>query len=214
MKAKTIKALVLVLCALLLVASTVFVTMAYLTDTTETVHNTFTVGNVQITLDEAKVTEYGDEVVGADRVTKNEYRLIPGHTYTKDPTVTVVQNSEDCYVYAKVTIVGFTQLLGACKNATLLPEDFIGGWDSTVWTSTGYTVENGNAVCFFTYKEAVSRNKNADTKLPALFTSITLPGTVEYTEALANVQVDVTAYAVQADGFATPAAAWTAAFES
>ena len=61
MKTKT-KALALALCAVLLVVSTVFVTMAYLTSKTDVVTNTFTVGKVTITLDEAKVDEYGNPV--------------------------------------------------------------------------------------------------------------------------------------------------------
>ena len=213
MKAKTIKALVLALCAVLLVISTVFATMAYLTSTTEVVKNTFTVGNVKITLDEAKVTEYGEKEGSTRTSVGNEYRLIPGHTYAKDPTVTVVANSEECYVYAKVTITNFETLQDACNDTTLLPQDFIIGWDSSVWACTEYTVDaSGNAVCLFTYTGSVARNKNTDTKLPALFTHITLPGSVEYFAGLENVKVDVQAYAVQADGFATAATAWTNTF--
>ena len=48
------KAMLMTLCAIILVVATVFGTMAYLTSTDE-VNNTFTVGNVKITLDEAKV---------------------------------------------------------------------------------------------------------------------------------------------------------------
>lgn len=212
MKAKTIKALVLALCAVLLVVSTVFATMAYLSSTTQVVKNTFTVGNVQITLDEAKVDEYG-VATGERTTTGNEYRLLPGHTYTKDPTVTVVANSEKCYVYTKVIITNFAKLQEACDDTTLLPQDFINGWDSSVWESTSYTVDaNGNAICMFTYANTVARNQNADTVLPALFTEITLPGAVEYFEGLEDVVIDVQAFAVQADGFDTAADAWTAAF--
>ena len=102
MKTK-MKALTLALCAVMLVATTVFVTVAYLTSTTETVTNTFTVGNVKITLDEADVDINGDPIEGADRVIANEYKLMPGHTYTKDPTVHVDAKSEDCYVFVKVS---------------------------------------------------------------------------------------------------------------
>ena len=52
MKTKS-KALLLTLCAVLLVAASVMGTMAYLTST-DKVENTFTVGNVKITLDEAR----------------------------------------------------------------------------------------------------------------------------------------------------------------
>ena len=54
------KVLALVLCAVMLVASSVLATMAYLTAQTDVVKNTFTVGNVVIDLDEAKVDVYGD----------------------------------------------------------------------------------------------------------------------------------------------------------
>ena len=52
------KALLLTLCAVLLVAATIFGTMAYLTST-DTVTNTFTVGKVNIKLDEAKANSDG-----------------------------------------------------------------------------------------------------------------------------------------------------------
>ena len=94
MKARNrIKPLLTLCCALLLVAAGVFGTLAYLTGT-DTVNNTFTVGNVKITLDEAKVTTDGTPVEGADRVKANEYHLLPGHTYTKDPTVTVKASAD------------------------------------------------------------------------------------------------------------------------
>ena len=65
MKARNrIKPLLTLCCALLLVAAGVFGTLAYLTGT-DTVNNTFTVGNVKITLDEAKVTTGGYQQQGA-----------------------------------------------------------------------------------------------------------------------------------------------------
>ena len=88
---KKFKALLVVACALLLVAASVFGTMAYLTST-DTVTNTFTVGKVNIKLDEAKANPDGSLVRGAARVKANEYKLLPGHTYNKDPMVTVLKN--------------------------------------------------------------------------------------------------------------------------
>ena len=98
---KTVKILAFVLCAVMLVVGSVFGTYAYLTSTDE-ITNTFTVGNVEIKLSEAKVTEYGAVVAGEDRVKTNTYKLIPGHTYTKDPIVYVTAGSEACYLYVKV----------------------------------------------------------------------------------------------------------------
>lgn len=121
MKAKTkTKALLMSLCAVLLVAASVLGTMAYLTDSKD-VKNTFTVGNVTIKLDEAKVDEKGNLVKNqddtlADRVTQNEYKLLPGHTYTKDPTVTVLAPSVESYVRMKVTFNKASALIAMCTD--------------------------------------------------------------------------------------------------
>ena len=117
MKKKTI-ALALVL--VMVFGATLGGTFAYLTST-DTVTNTFTVGNVQIKLDEAKVNLYGEPVNTAGqtkaeylaegntedgwvpaRANGNEYKLLPGHTYTKDPTIYVDANSEDAWLFVKV----------------------------------------------------------------------------------------------------------------
>ena len=121
MKAKTkTKALLMSLCAVLLVAASVLGTMAYLTDSKD-VKNTFTVGNVAIKLDEAKVDENGTQVVDKDgnpvaRVTRNAYKLLPGHTYVKDPTVTVLKPSVASYVRMKVTFNKASQIIAMCTD--------------------------------------------------------------------------------------------------
>lgn len=116
MKTKS-KALLLTLCAVLLVAASVLGTMAYLTST-DTVTNTFTVGKVEIKLDETDVTN-----PTAPRVQANSYKLMPGTTYTKDPTVTVLKGSEDSYVRMKVTFNNASKLMAMLPNAGNL-EDF------------------------------------------------------------------------------------------
>lgn len=126
MKAKTkTKALLMSLCAVLLVAASVLGTMAYLTDSKD-VKNTFTVGNVTITLDEAKVDGNGNAIdkqgkrvtnlADAERVPGNAYKLLPGHTYTKDPTVTVLAPSVESYVRMKVTFNKASALIAMCTD--------------------------------------------------------------------------------------------------
>lgn len=126
MKAKTkTKALLMSLCAVLLVAASVLGTMAYLTDSKD-VKNTFTVGNVAITLDEAKVDDNGNAInkqgnqvtnlADAERVPGNAYKLLPGHTYVKDPTVTVLKPSVESYVRMKVTFNNATELIKICTD--------------------------------------------------------------------------------------------------
>ena len=99
---KRSKPLVLALCAVLLVVGTILGTVAYLQDTASVV-NTFTVGNVHLKLDEAVVDEKG-EPTGGRTETGNAYHLIPGETYTKDPTVTVLKGSEESYVRMMLTL--------------------------------------------------------------------------------------------------------------
>ena len=89
------KALLLVLCAVMMITASIFGTLAYLTDS-EAVANTFTVGAVGISLDEAKVNEMGEAIPDENRVTENQYHLLPGHEYTKDPTVVVDETSASC----------------------------------------------------------------------------------------------------------------------
>lgn len=115
MKTKS-KALLLTLCAVLLIAASVLGTMAYLTST-DTVTNTFTVGKVEIKLDEAKVNADGIPEEGAARVQANSYKLMPGTTYTKDPTVTVLNGSEASYVRMKVTFNNASKLMAMLPSA-------------------------------------------------------------------------------------------------
>ena len=114
MKTKS-KALLLTLCAVLLIAASVLGTMAYLTSTAK-VENTFTIGKVEIKLDEAKVNADGIPEEGAARVQANSYKLMPGNTYTKDPTVTVKAGSEDSYVRMKVTFNNATKIIALCTD--------------------------------------------------------------------------------------------------
>lgn len=75
MKTRT-KALLLTLCAALLVCATVLATMAFLT-AKDAVTNTFTVGNVAITLDEAKVDVYGEAATPGVVLTKTHTSSSP-----------------------------------------------------------------------------------------------------------------------------------------
>lgn len=206
------KALLLALCAVVLVVATVFGTMAYLTSTDEVV-NTFTVGSVEIKLDEAKANTDGTLVEGADRVKANSYKLLPGHTYNKDPMVTVLNGSEPSYVKMTVTFSKAKELdaIFAPNGADLT--SIFNGYDSANWIYKGNTKDaNANTRTYeFWYKETVGA-PTADVALDALFDSITVPGTIT-NKQLATIEgmtITVNAYAIQADGFANAEAAWDA----
>ena len=203
MKTKS-KALLLTLCAVLLVAASVMGTMAYLTST-DKVENTFTVGNVKITLDEAKVNTDGTPVTPAERVKANEYKLLPGHTYTKDPTVTVIKGSESSYVRMKVTFNNAAQIIAMCTDPDFADEitgvenafplirmvNFVEAnaakWNGLVpdnmteaeemLGNTKYFVYDKTAdtlTYYYYYTETVAA-PTADVVLPVLFDSITVP---------------------------------------
>lgn len=191
------KALLLVLCAVLLVAASVLGTLAYLTDT-KSATNTFTVGHVYIDLDETDVNPMGVKD-GDTRVTENTYHLLPNHTYVKDPIVYVEAKSDDCFVFVKID----NEIADIEDETTVATQITAKGW-------TQLTDKNDNEVAGVYYK---NHTKQGTRKEYPVFENFKIKGTVDNTE-LADYQgktIVVTAYAIQADGFNNDAfAAWTA----
>lgn len=206
------KAIIAALCAVMLVVGSVAGTMAYLTSTDEVV-NTFTVGNVQIKLDEAKANADGTLVDGADRVKANSYKLLPGHTYNKDPMVTVLKDSESSYVKMTVTFSKAAELdeIFAPNGANMT--SIFNGYNSANWIYNGNTenTTDNTRTYEFWYKEAVAAPDD-DVALDALFDSITVPGTITNTQlaTIKDMTITVNAYAIQEDGFDDADAAWAA----
>lgn len=209
MKAKTkTKALLMSLCAVLLVAASVLGTMAYLTDSKD-VKNTFTVGNVAIKLDEAKVDENGTQVVDKDgnpvaRVTRNAYKLLPGHTYVKDPTVTVLTPSVESYVRMKVTFNNADKIIALCTDPEFEGEvtgvenafplirmvNFVKAnaakWDGIIpdnmvdtedmLANSKYFVKGtDNTLTYYFYYNGTVAARDGNVVLPTLFDSIKVP---------------------------------------
>lgn len=199
----TKKALLLALCAVLLVVSTVFATMAYLTAQTDVVRNTFTVGKVSIVLNEAPVTPYGEVKEGEDRVIKNTYKLIPGHEYVKDPTVYVDAASERCYVFVEVV-----NNISDIEDLTAK-----GGSISGQMSKLGWVQIQGTKIWY--YNAAVDPSVDTDLELE-VFETFTLKGDADISSYDSDTNPDsfisIKAYAVQADGFKDAEAAWNATF--
>ena len=204
------KKLMTVLALVLVIAMSVAGTYAYLTSQ-DTVTNTFTVGNVQIKLDEAKANADGTLVQGADRVKANEYKLLPGHKYAKDPTVTVLKGSENSYVKMTVTFTKAAELdaIFAPNGANLL--SIFNGYNSTNWIYKNVTEDtDANTRTYeFWYKETVAA-PTADVALDALFDSITVPENLTNAQlaTINDMTITVNAYAIQADGFDDADDAW------
>lgn len=230
MNTRKLRKAILTLCsALLLVSLSVGATLAYLTST-DTVVNTFTVGQVEITLDEAdvwEVTDFGEgekvdeaklgtEKANADRVKANKYKIMPGHNLDKDPTVHVQANSEDCYVRAFVTVNNFSDLkkiLGSTTDdeAATAIATYATGYDAQKWTANDWTIENDEVTYEFRWTEMVKQSTFIQDLV--LFTDITVPSTLKNEDIVLlgdsdttdseddGLKITVIAQAVQADGF-------------
>lgn len=192
MKKKLMTALALVL----VIAMSVAGTYAYLTSH-DSVTNTFTVGNVSITMDEAKVDVDGKIMPNENRVHENSYKLMPGHTYVKDPTVVVTGGSENCWLFVKVEngVAAYEK----AGDATIAKQIEKNGWTA---------LDNNPGV----YYMSVTKSNDAQTFV--VFENFTIADNADGVNGwsavtAANTNITVTAYAIQADGMANAADAWT-----
>ncbi len=203
---KKVKQILLVAVAMILVSAiSIAATFAYLYDDSETARNTFTIGKIELHLDEAKVNEDGkpvdedgnvlDNVADAPRVYENEYKLIPGRTYVKDPTVYVEEGSEVCIVFVLIYIPDSI-------NAVMLNND-----DYSIEKQVGKSwhrlsddhvvqVEDGKYLLFG------QLDVTAGSVLP-LFDNIAIrpDATSEELEKAEREEIVITAYAIQSEGF-------------
>lgn len=206
MKTKS-KALLLALCAVLLVAASVLGTLAYLTST-DTVENTFSVGSVVITLDEADVDDSDKDGNTTERDKANSYKLLPGHQYDKDPIVHVDPDSEDCYLFVivKNDIAKIESDAEGDKTvAVQMTNDY--GWSKVGETEDGALYVYGTVGAPSVVKAGEDKTVFTTFKIDGDVTNTTLAGYKDKT-------IVVTAYAVQKDGFEGKAASeiWTTAF--
>lgn len=169
------KTLALVLALTLLVAGVVGGTLAWLTDQTAEVKNTFTVGDINIGLTE----------------TTADYKMVPGNTIAKDPTVTVKANSEACWLFVKVT------------ESTDL-KDFI-----TYAIAEGWTALPGVDGVYYREVPASAADQTFSVLAgDAVTVNTTVTRTMLETAKTDAPTLTFKAYAIQKDHFATADAAW------
>ena len=211
MKKRT--ALIAIAAVVVLACAAVVGTIAYLTDT-ETVNNTFTVGNVEIKLDEAIVDEYGKPKEDSRTEEGNDkYKLVPGLTYTKDPTTTVLAKSEPCYVRNLVSISEAAALDAIFPNAETQLSAFFPDFDDTNWTLVGYTKTGDVRTYEIRYNTVVDASKSdTDIPLPAPFKTVAVPSAVtgEQLATIDGLTIDVVAQAIQSASFESDDEAWEA----
>lgn len=169
------KALALVLALTLLVAGVVGGTLAWLTDQTDEVKNTFTVGDINIGLTE----------------TTADYKMVPGNTIAKDPTVTVKANSEACWLFVQVT------------ESTDL-KDFI-----TYAIAEGWTALPGVDGVYYREVPASAADQTSSVLAgDAVTVKSDVTRTMLETAKADAPTLTFQAYAIQRDHFATADAAW------
>lgn len=168
--------------ALIMTASSVLPTVSWLTAQSDVVVNTFAGGAISLVLDEAEVDGNG-KAVGEDRVTENSYRIIPGTTLDKDPTVTVLSGSDVCFVFLYVD--------------SMLSEEYFTMNYSSEWIRAAES-DSGYLYVYMSVVDAAG----GDVVLPAIFTQVSISEelTSETILALGELTLKVQAYAVQSDG--------------
>lgn len=177
------KAMLMILAVMLIVGISVGGTLAWLTDKTSDVVNTFTVGDVDIDLTET---------------TGNSYKIVPGANITKDPVVTVKANKEPCWVFVKIVEANWPAVTETDGTTRKINYSVGSGWTALDGETGVYYREAGTLTADESY--AVLANNQ-----------VTVSPTLTKAEANAittNPSLTFTAYAIQKEGFTTAAAAW------
>ena len=193
-----------VACLSVILCTLVTGTIAWLTDKTPEVKNTFTPSNIGISL---------AETTGGN---SKEFQMVPGRTIAKDPKVTVAANSEACYVFIEIkestnfkTYMTYAVIIGDNEWKALdgvagvyyrevTADDAKNGVTYDVLGAGNVTI-NGVQYSWAANQVLVLPSvSKAD--MQAIYNNPNLKPTLTFT-----------AYACQVEGFDTPAAAWTEA---
>lgn len=120
------RAFVALLALVLVIGCVAGGTVAWLVATTDSVTNTFTYGDINITLAET---------------TGKNYKIVPGVDISKDPKVTVKANSEACWLFVEVketgTFVANKVTYAIADGWTALP-----GVNGVYYRQVGFVTEN------------------------------------------------------------------------
>ena len=175
----SIKAFAAVLALALVLGCALGGTVAWLVANSDTVTNTFTYGDINIALTETKPVN-------------REAKIIPGMDIEKDPKVTVKANSEACWLFVKVEETG----------------TFVDG-KVTYSIADGWTALTGQRGVY--YREVGAAT--ADTGFSILKDDVVKVSDTLTKEDIKNIPtgptLTFTAYAVQKDGIADAATAWS-----
>lgn len=178
--------------------------IAYFTDT-DTKTNTFTIGNVDITLSEEHWSTTDSNNNNIPDAAEN---IAPGVSVAKDPVITNVSATAPAYVYAKVEI--------PCTTDATPVEIFTLNSIGSGWTlMNDGACNNGVATKVYNYGTASAMTAlAAGSATPAVFSSVSLNSSITGSETglSGNKNVVVTGYGIQTNGLGndvTPGTVWS-----
>lgn len=186
------KTLVALLSLVLLLGCSLSGTLAWLADKTDPVTNTFTVGDIDITLVE----------------TTTDYKIVPGVNIAKDPKVTVEADSEACWLFVKVDEANWPDF----KDGDARKVDYA--------IAQGWTKLTGVTGVYYREVDAETAKNGDDWQVLAGDNTypdgvVTVSDTLTKSElqelASNNPTLTFTAYAVQQEGVDTAEEAWNIA---
>ena len=208
-KKKTILAAVV-----LLLVAVVGGAIAYFTDT-DSKTNTFTIGNVDITLTEDAWDALAD--TNNNDIPDLAEDMMPGESVTKDPTINNVSTKNPAFVFAKVEV--------PCTTETTPQEIFTytpnAGWTELTTANLPVACTSGGTATHVYYYGTsgtlTALAKAADSSTPTattnpVFSSVTLRSTLKGNEGLTgNKNIVVTGYGIQTEGLTStaPADVWS-----
>lgn len=178
------KLVVAMLAVTLLIGCAIGGTVAWLTDKTTAVTNTFTYGDINITLTETKPAN-------------QQAKIIPGVNIEKDPKVTVEKDSEACWLFVKV------------EEAGTFVADKV-----TYSIADGWTQGDGTNIPENVYYREVGAVTGDTDFVVLKDNKVTVSNTLtkeDIKSITTNPTLTFTAYAVQKDAVQTAAAAWAIA---
>ena len=188
------KTLALLLALVLVFGAAVGGTIAYLTDTTGPITNTFTVGDI------------GDLTLTEN--TGDSYTIIPGANISKNPVVAYepdTNNDVAVYVFVKVTAPDWTVATDnkSYSKKTISADPALSFTIDNSWT---YLTKDGNDYIYYA-------SVNAATDFSA---SVISGNSITVSADIVDGEIETltgtltfAAYAIQQSGFDTAAAAWT-----
>lgn len=192
------KIIALSLSFVLVACATFGITLAWLTSETGEITNTFTVGDIDISLyEETNIFSSTDVwTTISEGATASGYKIIPGTSEHKAPYVKVETGSEECYVYIAV-LNGFNGIKVGPTNAKVDAVTY--SYDTTKWTEVTDTTIPAN-VKLYAYKTTCT----AGNSTAALFNEIVYSEKIAKSDvtSLTGKTIQIKAFAIQSSNLA------------